>query len=308
MLRSAVAYGTFPALVGGATLVGAYAFEHLRPDVVVGLVGFACVLIVAVLERVHPYKAAYNRSRGDVGTDLLHNAVSGLAIPEATKVVCFGFVYAAGAAVANRFGFTTWPTTWPLLAQLALALLVAELPSYWFHRLQHTSEFWWRMHATHHSVPRLYWLNAARFHPLDGLFSYAILMFPLVVLGAPETTLALFTIFVTAHGLLQHANIALSHGPLNWVFSTAELHRWHHAPNPLDGNHNFGTVLLLWDVLFGTRHLPASRQPPEDIGIAGMHDFPTDYLGQLASPLTWSRIGGRAPRHAAAELDAKGQP
>ena len=25
----------------------------------------------------------------------------------------------------------------------------------------------WRVHAAHHSAPRLYWLNATRFHPFD---------------------------------------------------------------------------------------------------------------------------------------------
>ena len=54
-----------------------------------------------------------------------------------------------------------------LLAQLPLALVVAELVEYSFHRLMHEVPWLWRFHATHHSAPRLYWLNAARFHPID---------------------------------------------------------------------------------------------------------------------------------------------
>ena len=33
--------------------------------------------------------------------------------------------------------------------------------------MMHEVPWLWRFHATHHSAPRLYWLNAGRFHPLD---------------------------------------------------------------------------------------------------------------------------------------------
>ena len=41
---------------------------------------------------------------------------------------------------------------------------------------------------------------------------------------------------------------------------------------------------------FGTRFLPADREPPEEIGLAGLPAFPMTYLAQLASPFRWSRI------------------
>lgn len=296
MLVRALRYTLYPLILAGATGAGMVLLERTEPEVAIGAIGLGCIVIIALLERVHAYVPAYNRSHGDVGTDLLHNAVSGIAIPELTKVAGFGALYAASAALSEWLGVSLWPARWPLLGQLALALIVAELPSYWFHRIQHTSELWWRIHATHHSVPRLYWLNAGRFHPLDALLSYAILMGPLVLFGAPERTIALFTIFVTAHGLLQHSNIDLAHGPLSWIFSTAELHRWHHAPTPPEGNHNYGAVLAIWDVVFGTRYLPADRHPPEAIGIASMPRFPAGYFDQLASPFTWRALGGQDPQ------------
>jgi hypothetical protein len=50
----------------------------------------------------------------------------------------------------------------------------------------------------------------------------------------------------------QHANIRLILGPLNWVFSTNELHRWQHADRPEEANRNYGGVLVIWDLVFGT--------------------------------------------------------
>ena len=185
MLRTAATYGTFPLVIGGATVAGWALLGSWPAELVVAGLGLACVLVVALLERLHPYLPSYNRSHGDVPTDVVHNLVSGIAIPEATRLLSFGAIYTLGTHVAATMGLTTWPHRWPLLAQLALALVVAELPSYWLHRAQHSWSLWWRLHATHHAVPRLYWLNAGRFHPLDALMSYATLMFPLVLLGTP---------------------------------------------------------------------------------------------------------------------------
>ena len=70
----------------------------------------------------------------------------------------------------------------------------------------------------------------------------------------------------------------------------AELHRWHHSRILDEANTNYGQNLIVWDVVFGTRFLPADREPPEDIGLTGLSAFPMDYLGQLASPFTWRRI------------------
>ena len=92
------------------------------------------------------------------------------------------------------------------------------------------------------------------------------------------------------HGLFQHANIVLRLGPLNWIFSMAELHRWHHSRRVEESNTNFGQNLIIWDIVFGTRFLPADREPPRDIGIAELPSFPMDYWGQLMSPLRWNEI------------------
>jgi len=80
----------------------------------------------------------------------------------------------------------------------------------------------------------------------------------------------------------------------------AELHRWHHSRVLEEANTTYGQNLIVWDVVFGTRFLPADREPPEDIGITDLPTFPMDYLGQLLSPVRWRRI-----QRESAELSAK---
>jgi sterol desaturase/sphingolipid hydroxylase (fatty acid hydroxylase superfamily) len=96
------------------------------------------------------------------------------------------------------------------------------------------------------------------------------------------------------HGTFQHANIHVKLGFLNWIFSMAELHRWHHSRSIEESSSNYSGHVLLWDIVFGTRFLPSDRLPPCDIGIAGMPTFPNDYIEQLKSPFTLDRLQSQA--------------
>ena len=163
--------------------------------------------------------------------------------------------------------------------------LVAEFGQYWVHRLAHERAPLWRLHAVHHSVERLYWLNAGRFHPLDTLLQHAAEMAPLVLLGANEPVLVLYTVFTSANGLLRHANIDMRIGALNWVLSTADLHRWHHSEDPVQSNANYGANLILWDIVFGTRRVLAADGPAR-LGLS-LENFPRGFVPLLLAPFRW---------------------
>jgi sterol desaturase/sphingolipid hydroxylase (fatty acid hydroxylase superfamily) len=195
-----------------------------------------------------------------------------------------------------------WPSGWPIALQIALALVVAELVEYSFHRAMHEVPGLWRFHATHHSAPRLYWLNAVRFHPIDLFLVGTLKLAPLVVLGAGAPILALVNVFSGVHGAFQHANLPIRLGPLNWVFSMTELHRWHHSKTVEEANRNYGGNLIVWDILFGTRFLPSDRESPEEIGIEALPDFPMGFWANMAAPFRWKKLAAesappRANRH-----------
>jgi sterol desaturase/sphingolipid hydroxylase (fatty acid hydroxylase superfamily) len=76
-----------------------------------------------------------------------------------------------------------------------LASVVREFFDYWAHRSMHEFDCLWRFHATHHSVPRVYWLNATRAHPVEIAYRFSFVwVLPLAVLGVPEQVLALATV------------------------------------------------------------------------------------------------------------------
>jgi sterol desaturase/sphingolipid hydroxylase (fatty acid hydroxylase superfamily) len=246
---------------------------------------------IALLERRRPYRRGWNQPQRDLRTDVLHLLFTGqgaTAVFQATMAVA---ALAAAARIRAELGHAPWPAHWPALAQLGLALGVAEFGHYWFHRLCHEWPLLWRLHAVHHSAPRLYWLNATRFHPLDLLALLCVEGGPLLLLGIGPDAFLSFLIFRAVYGQIQHCNIALaSPGWLNRVFSSHELHRWHHSTLSAEGNHNYGAALSVWDTLFGSYFLPEGRCFDGPVGIGALPDFPRSYAAQLLAPFRWSRI------------------
>ncbi|MFO0758661.1 MAG: sterol desaturase family protein [Byssovorax sp.] len=274
----------YPAVMTG---VMALALAGLRagvspPLVIVPLLA-AVALIVLLLELALPYREAWSRSHGDTLVDLALS-VLGMASSEPTRLLLAAILAAPTHLLASAVGASPWPTRWPLLAQLALALVLSEFGVYWIHRLQHRGGLLWRLHAVHHSAPRLYWLNNGRNHPLDVIVTILAMMAPLVLLGAGPDVITLLTIFATSHAFFQHSNTDLHLGPLNWILSAPEVHRFHHSRALTESNANYGQTLLVWDIIFRTRHVPRDTEPPTDTGLHDSPDFPTSLTGQLASP------------------------
>ena len=275
----------FPGLMSacvGAAMAGAAA--GLDPFPAAAGVVLAAFPTVALLERWLPYRPDWSKNHGDLRTDTIHLIIAQIAMPQLLKPLFTVLVAGGTAALAARFGPNLWPHEWPILLQLALALLIAEFGRYWVHRAAHEVPWLWRLHAVHHSPKRLYWLNAGRFHPIEKVIFLIPETVPFILLSANAEVLALYAVFNSIHGLLQHSNIALRAGWLNYVFSLPELHRWHHSRVIAESNTNYGNNLIVWDIVFGTYFRPRGRE----VGPIGLiaEDYPENYAAQLAAPFS----------------------
>jgi sterol desaturase/sphingolipid hydroxylase (fatty acid hydroxylase superfamily) len=270
-------------LVATPLLGGAALRRGAHPGAVAGVGFFSLCALFLALERWRPWRRKWLGGWSDLRVDL---PLIFLAAPA-------GLFVKAMESLSARLDLGLWPTSWPLLAQAAAALLLGDFVRYWFHRASHAWLPLWRLHATHHSAERLYCVNGPRLHPIEVALSGALQTMPLAVLGAGGEALALQVLLTLAIGRFQHCNIALSLGPLDYLFSAPAPHRWHHARDARTAQCNYGGDVLLWDHLFGTFFLPRDREPSDDIGIENGAAFPRGILGVLASPFTWS--GFRAP-------------
>lgn len=180
----------------------------------------------------------------------------------------------------------------PYWLQVAEVILLGDLLLYWGHRLQHRVGFLWRIHSIHHSIEHLDWLAAHREHPLDTIYTVALVNLPGFLLGFPLETLAGFFAFRGLWAGFIHSNVRFSIGPLHLLVGSPELHRWHHSRDRRAGN--YANLSPLMDLLFGTY-----RHPDAEPGAFGLDTpIPTTLPGQLLHPLRKNPIveTARLPR------------
>ncbi|MCL6269418.1 sterol desaturase family protein [Sansalvadorimonas sp. 2012CJ34-2] len=282
-LQKALPVLVFPVTMGVALLS---IWQLLKADVHEGLAVFLVLvpgaLIIAVLERLLPYREDWNKNDGDLKTDLIHMLVAQISIPRLTKPLWIAALVSTVGWLNQTYPSGLWPHHWPVVIQLGLVLLIAEFGRYWVHRAAHTYIPLWRFHAVHHSPNRLYWMNAGRFHPVEKVFFLIPEVVPFILLGTNIEAMSLYFVFNGIHGMFQHSNIKLKLGWLNYVFAMTELHRWHHSKLVRESNRNYGNNLIIWDLVFGTFFWPKER----DVKVIGVYnpDYPKDYLGQLKAP------------------------
>ena len=150
---------------------------------------------------------------------------------------------------------------------LALFLGV-ELLYYWFHFASHRVRWLWATHAVHHSATKFNLSAAIRLGWTGQLTGAFVFFLPLAWIGFHPLAIA----FVIGLGLLYqfflHTALPISLGPLEWVLNTPNHHRVHHASNEACLDRNYGSVLIVFDRLFGT-FAAAPRAEPLEFGVKG---------------------------------------
>ncbi|MCR9096925.1 MAG: sterol desaturase family protein [bacterium] len=300
-LRSLARHVVFPATLVAMLFVGDRILSSDRPPESVIVIWFGLMPWIVFLERWLPRYPDWNRSHGDVLTDVIYFPTN-ILIAGGLSALWAVLYLKAAIALQQAIGSPFWPAAWPVAVQVVFACAIAELFAYWPHRWMHENPFLWRFHSVHHSPSRVYWLNGLRAHPGEHVFRGFLSGIPLAVLGAPPEVLAWWTILTRVGGLFQHANIDFALGPFAWLFSIGELHRWHHAAAKDECDHNYGDTFIVWDTVFGTRYLPKDRPAPEEVGIRGMEAFPMSWWGQMRAPF---RFGAIAEESRAIAADAE---
>lgn len=224
------------------------------------------------LERYFPYDSGERFFRKGLFTDLV---MYGLLQSYLLSFLIFGFIsYLDSLSGFSRLKLVS---DWPLIIQLIFFLVSHDLYIYWFHRLQHKSKFFWRIHEAHHSSTKVDWIAGMRSHSLEILINQTIEFAPIILLGAAPEIVLLKGVLDGLWGMWIHSNINAKTGWLQYVINGPEMHRWHHAKEITEGGINFGTKFAFWDWIFRTAYLP--QQKPSGYGL-GDSEFPENYFSQ----------------------------
>jgi ornithine lipid hydroxylase len=291
----------YPTVIAASALLAAGGLAAgLAPPLVVVCGSLAFALLCLGFERAHPARPGWRMDAGEARADLLHAALSNPLPTALFRALFLSLLVGVSDAVTARVGVGLWPVGWPLLPQVVLALLVAEAASYAIHRFLHESRLW-PLHAVHHCSRRMYFLLAVRKHPIQAFVSYGGRLSVLWLLGVPTPVLTVLLVLTAAHSFVQHANVRMRTGPLGWVFATPELHRVHHADRDGELRANYGDVLIVWDVLFGTRRAPdRAAEAHGTVGLPGLEVEQT-YASHLRLPFRMPRPAVAGRRVAAGE-------
>ena len=257
----------------------------LRAGLSIGVSSYTVVVFGAVavtlLEFAIPYNRSWQPNKADVKNDLLFMVLVQIVLPPLLTLF-FGITLIRFLQTLDVPMAEWWPRDLPEIIQVALMLLVAEFFRYWLHVAAHNTKLW-QLHAVHHSVKKLYWLNVGRFHPVEKALQYLLDALPFILIGVGEQVFAGYLIFYAVNGFFQHSNVDARYGVLNYVVSGAELHRWHHSNRIEESNNNYGNNFIVWDLVFRSWFLPKDRRVG-DLGLLNP-DYPLDFVSQLTTPL-----------------------
>ena len=124
---------------------------------------------------------------------------------------------------------------------------------YWFHRISHSSRWFWASHVVHHSSQK-YNLGTALRQTWTGTLTGSFLFWiwlPLVGFS-PVAVMTMQAISLLYQFWIHTEYIKKLPAPVEFIFNTPSHHRVHHATNLAYLDKNHAGILIIWDRLFGT--------------------------------------------------------
>jgi sterol desaturase/sphingolipid hydroxylase (fatty acid hydroxylase superfamily) len=137
-----------------------------------------------------------------------------------------------------------------LLANV-VALLGWDAIYYWNHRFNHESRWLWAMHVVHHSSER-YNLSTALRQPVAEGLTMSVPYGLLALVGVRPSVIENARALNLIYQFWIHTEAIRSIGWLEKVLNTPSHHRVHHGSNSRYLDRNHGSILIVWDKLFGT--------------------------------------------------------
>ncbi len=246
-------------------------------------------LLVWLLEIIFPWRTQQAVVRKDFWLDgfymffnfflfslIGYNAISNLGVQLFNDAL-------AAVGLTNSIAINI--AQWPSWAQYVLLFVLADFIQWNIHRWLHKSPWLWEFHKIHHSVEEMGFAAHLRFHWMETIIYKTLQYIPLAMIGYSLTDFFIVHIISVAIGHLNHSNINIGYGPLQYIFNNPRMHIWHHAKQQPVGSAgvNFGISLSIWDYLFKTVYMPADgRDTP--LGFEQSEKMPKSFWQQMWYP------------------------
>ena len=244
------------------------------------------VLLLRTWERFNPAEPQEkfsNASKADVVYSLFHR----LGIFHGLFFIALsGFFFQIDSLLHDfRFARLNVETWWPGVTSIPIIsfciyMILLDLVEYLYHRATHTFNWWWQLHALHHSQTVMTAWSDNRNHIVDDILRAAVFALFALLFGVSPGQFIFLVVISQFIQSWQHANLKIDLGIGKYFLVSPLFHRMHHAvgygheaigkPGVLGGC-NFGVLFPWWDMLFktavftenvyptGVRNLPLSH-------------------------------------------------
>lgn len=257
------------------------------------IIALLVVLILLFMwESLHPFYAHFSGSFKERGTHVYRNIIIGVINGAMVSLVFVGLWFGASVwADEAGFGIMHWLQDGlgiPVWAHAVGAILLLDLWTYAWHRMNHEIPFFWLFHSVHHSDNKMDVTTASRFH-LGEIFFSSLFRIPLIALsGIYLWELVLYEIVMFAVVQFHHANVGLPEKydrMLRAVIVTPSMHRVHHSRWQPETDSNYSSLFSFWDRIAKTFRL---NPEPETIKL-GLAEFDSEedqtVKGMFKTPL-----------------------
>jgi len=267
----------------------------MEEETISKLIPVTVLLVLGIIESIGGLYLDDKRSKNDFTIELL----SLITLPTLIQPGIFLFVlWLMGFGFPGLEDyFLNTSLWWHVIAFLVLD----DMTQYWWHRLSHVNRKMWKLHRPHHVVEEMGVLvtyrNAILYYALmPGIWFSAVLIY----LGMGYVYLFYLPIKLVVI-LLAHSETKWDRflyrykilRPFAWIIertiSTPSTHFAHHGLTAEDGvshpNGNYGNLLFIWDVIFGTSKI--TRKYPSRFG--AWNQIKEPWYVQLFFPLITSK-------------------
>ncbi|MBI5258457.1 MAG: sterol desaturase family protein [Burkholderiales bacterium] len=276
----------------------------------VGLIQIVVMLTaMRALERWRPVEPVTDRAA--VRTDIVYTLIHRLGL---FRVLLFFSIdpvwdWLVGQLRLQGMGSFDLDRVWPGVTDIAwvsfvVYLVLFDLLDYLFHRAQHRYNWWWQLHAVHHSQRQMTLWTDNRNHLLDDLLRDSLFVVAALLVGVPPGQFVALVAVTQLIESLSHANVRLDFGPLlGRLIVSPRYHRLHHAiglghesaGQGSLGGHNYAVLFPVWDLLFGTARYDGQDHPTgirDQLPESGARDYGRGFWAQQWLGL--KRLAGRA--------------
>ena len=275
-----------------------YEANDTRTSLLMGTLSLVLPLVTARLVRRNVKRLAVVAAAAAAVTTAADRTQHDARRVSGPVAVAAGWMAASGFLAGRYSAKKQWRAdrdrgTGPLA--LALAVLGWDFIYYWNHRIMHEVRGQWAFHVVHHSSER-YNLSTALRQPVAesvGIFvPYGLLaragFRPSLIEQARGINL-LYQYWI-------HTDVIRSIGPAESTLNSPSHHRVHHGSNRQYLDRNHGSILIVWDRLFGT----FQREEPDEPVVYGLtrnirthnpvkvigHEY-ADILRDVSRATTW---------------------